>query len=151
MPNSLPIQLTNGFDKVYLTISYDHANRWVYNNWIGYQTYTGIIAGADACLHPLGQFNCPYLLNDNRQVVGPWDHAVEWIVTNWAPRAIAQGLTHFAQVVSPDSLAATSAEAMHLGIGGRLQMRMFGDIEEAQAWLRQAQRAARGASAGAPG
>ena len=135
-------EMTNGFGKVYLTTEYDAANQWVYNNWIGYQTYTGIIAGADACLLPLRDNACAYLLNDNRQVIGPWDHAVEWIVTNWANRAAAQGLTHFAHVASPDSLAAHSAEAMHLGIGGRLQMRMFGDRAEARAWLRAAQQPA---------
>ena len=135
-------EMTNGFGKVYLTTEYDAANQWVYNNWIGYQTYTGIIAGADACLLPLRDNACAYLLNDNRQVIGPWDHAVEWIVTNWANRAAAQGLTHFAHVASPDSLAAHSAEAMHLGIGGRLQMRMFGDMAEARAWLRAAQQPA---------
>jgi hypothetical protein len=135
-------ELTNGFGKIYLTIEYDTVHKWVYNNWIGYQTYVGIIAGADACLHPLQEHNCPYLLNDNRQVIGPWNHAVEWIVTDWAPRATEQGLTHFAHVVSPESMAAQSAEAMHIGIGGHLQMRMFGDINEAQAWLRDAQHAA---------
>ena len=132
-------ELTNGFGKVYLTIEYDEANGWLYNNWIGYQTYIGIVAGADACLHPLRENRCSYLLNDNRQVVGPWNHAVEWIVSDWAPRAVAQGLTYFANVVSPESMAALSAEAMHLGLGGRLQMRMFGNIDEARAWLRAAQ------------
>lgn len=135
----MPAELTNGFGKVYLSIAYDAANGWVYNNWMGYQTFTGIIAGADACLHPLRENACAYLLNDNREVIGPWDHAVEWIVTDWAPRAIAQGLTHFANVVSSESMAAQSAEAMRLGIEGQLQMRMFGNITEAQAWLREAQ------------
>lgn len=139
----MPTELTNGFGKVYLAIEYDAVNGWVYNNWIGYQTYTGIIAGADACLHPLRENACAYLLNDNREVIGPWDHAVEWIVTEWAPRAIAQGLTHFANVVSSESMAAQSAEAMRLGIEGQLQMRMFGDIAEAQAWLREAQHVAK--------
>jgi hypothetical protein len=135
-------ELTNGFGKVYLTIAYDAANRWVYNNWVGYQTLAGIMSGADACLQPLREQACAYLLNDNRQVVGPWDHAVEWIVTDWAPRAIAQGLTHFANVVSPESMAALSAESMRLGLEGQLQMRMFGDFDEAQTWLRTARQAA---------
>jgi hypothetical protein len=135
-------ELTNGFGKVYLTIAYDAANRWVYNNWVGYQTLAGIMSGADACLHPLREQACAYLLNDNRQVIGPWDHAVEWIVTDWAPRAIAQGLTHFANVVSPESMAALSAESMRLGLEGQLQMRMFGDFDEAQTWLRTARQAA---------
>lgn len=81
------------------------------------------------------------MLNDNWEVIGPWNHAVDWIVTDWAPRASAQGLTHFANVVSPESLAALSAEAMLLGIGNQLQMRMFGDIDAARAWLRAAQQA----------
>jgi hypothetical protein len=132
-------ELLNGFGKVYLTIDYDATNTWVYNNWIGYQTYTGIITGAQACLPLLQENTCAYLLNDNRQVIGPWDHAVEWIVTVWADLAIKQGLTHFAHVVSPDSLAAQSATSMYIGLGGRLQMRMFGNIDQAQAWLRGAQ------------
>jgi hypothetical protein len=60
-------------------------------------------------------------------------------VTDWAPRATAQGLTHFANVVSPESLAALSAEAMQVGLSDRLQMRMFGNIDDARAWLRAAQ------------
>lgn len=139
----MPTELLNGFGKVYLTIGYDPDNHWVYNNWIGYQTFVGIVAGADACLLTLHENHCAYLLNDNRQVIGPWDHAVEWIVGNWAPRAITQGLTHFANVVSPEALAASSARAMSLGLHGQLQMQLFADFEEAQAWLREArQRAA---------
>ncbi len=135
-------ELTNAFGKVYLTIEHDSSNKWVYNNWIGYQTQPGIKAGADACLVPLQTNACAFLLNDNREVVGPWDHAVEWIVMDWAPRALAQGLTHFANVVSPESMAALSAQAMHLGLGGRLVMRMFGNIDDAKAWLRSEQQAA---------
>jgi hypothetical protein len=138
----MPTELINGFGKVYLTIDYDATHHWLYNNWIGYQTYVGIVAGADACLLPLRENRCVYLLNDNRQVLGPWDHAVEWIVSNWAPRAIAQGLTHFANVVSPEALAASSAQAMSLGLHGQLQMRMFAELDEAKAWLRHAQHAA---------
>jgi hypothetical protein len=137
----MPTDLTNGFGKVYLRISYEPANHWVHNDWIGYQTYVGIVSGADACLVPLAENKCAYLLNDNRQVIGPWDHAVEWIVTNWAPRAIAGGLTHFANVVSPESLAASSAQSMALGLDGQLQMRLFSDINEAKHWLREAQHA----------
>ncbi len=137
------IKHTNGFGKVYHTIEYDQANKWVYSNWIGYQTYIGIVSGADSCLDLLRENDCTLLLNDNREVIGPWDHAVEWIVTNWSPRAIALGLTHFANVVSPESMAALSAESMHLGMGNQLQMRSFGDIAQAQAWLRASQRTSR--------
>jgi hypothetical protein len=132
-------ELKNGFGKVYLTTTYEATNGWVYNNWIGYQSLPGIRVGADACLKPLRENRCAYLLNDNREVLGPWDHAVEWIIQDWAPRAISQGLTHFANVVNAESMAALSAEAMRLGLDGQLQMRMFGNVDEAKAWLREAQ------------
>jgi hypothetical protein len=135
----MPTDLLNGFGNVYLRISYDAANHWVHNEWLGTQTYTGILVGADACLGPLAEHACPYLLNDNRQVIGPWDHAVGWVVHNWAPRAIAAGLTHFANVVSPEALAASSAQAMALGLHGQLQLNLFADLEEARQWLRTAQ------------
>lgn len=138
----MPTDLLNGFGNVYLTIDYDTANHWVCNEWIGAQTYVGIVAGADACLLPLREHQCAYLLNDNRRVTGPWDHAVDWVAHNWAPRAIAQGLTHFANVASPEELAANSAHSMLLGLHGQLHMRMFGTVEEAQAWLREAQQQA---------
>jgi hypothetical protein len=138
----MPTELVNGFGKIYLTIEYDPIHHWVYNNWIGYQTYTGIISSADACLPLLTENACPYLLNDNRQVLGPWDHAVEWIVTSWAPRAVASGLTHFAHIVSPEALAAQSARSMLLGLKDQLQMHMFDNLPEAQHWLRTAQQAA---------
>jgi hypothetical protein len=136
----MPTELLNGFGKVYLTIDYDAANRWVYNDWIGDQTYVGIVAGADACLPPLRENQCAYLLNDNRRVTGPWEHAVDWLARSWAPRAIAQGLTHFANVVSPEKMAASSAQSMLLVLHGQLQTRMFDNVEEAQEWLHQAQR-----------
>ena len=63
----------------------------------------------------------------------------EWIVTDWAPHATAQGQTHFANMVSPESLAALSAGAMQMGLSDWLQMRMFGTVEDAQAWLRTVQ------------
>jgi hypothetical protein len=135
-------EVSNAFGKVYLTIEYDAARHVVYNNWMGYQTLAGIQAGADACLTMLQESHCPYLLNDNSLVVGPWDHAVEWIATDWTPRAIAGGLTHFAHVVSSESLAALSAQAMHTSIGDYFQMHTFASVADAQRWLEQARQKA---------
>jgi hypothetical protein len=132
-------ELRNPFGKISLATEFDEANDWVYNNWQGYQTKDSVMAGANLCLEVLLPSGCPYLLNDNRLVTGPWDDAVDWIAQNWTPRAIAAGLTHFAQVVSPETFAALSGEMMHSRIGTHFQMRVFSRIEEAQAWLQQEQ------------
>ncbi|MDJ0367641.1 hypothetical protein QMK33_21045 [Hymenobacter sp. H14-R3] len=135
--------ITNAFGKVFISIDYDRANSLIYNDWRGYQTLESIMAGANACLGELQQFKCPYLLNDNTNVTGPWDHAVAWIAQDWTPRAMALGLTHFAHVVSPESFAALSAEAMFTSIGTSFQMRIFGSVPAARQWLREARQGAK--------
>ena len=134
-------EFTNAFGKVFLSVEYDARNQLFYNDWRGYQTLESIMTGANAYLKELARHHCPYLLNDNTNVTGPWDHAVAWIAEDWIPRAIAAGLTHFAHVVSPASFAALSAEAMSTEVGERFQMRIFGNLDEARQWLHQAQRA----------
>ncbi|QHL87258.1 STAS/SEC14 domain-containing protein [Nibribacter ruber] len=131
-------ELTNALGRVFLTVEYDEKANWVYNNWIGYQSYESIVAGANACAEILQQHNCSFLLNDNRQIIGPWNHAVEWIATDWTPRAIAAGLRYFAHVVDADSLAKLSSEEMKQTADG-FAMQIFGDIEEATAWLKSHQ------------
>jgi hypothetical protein len=136
------ISLTNDEGSVHLTIRYDAANHWVYTNWIGYQTFENVVAGAMAYLGPVRENKCAYLLNDNRQLLGLWHHSLEWAVTTWRALAMEAGLTHFAHVVAPDSMATVTADAFHKGIHRDFHMRVFADIEEAKAWLREAQQAA---------
>jgi hypothetical protein len=132
-------ELSNAFGTVFLTIEYDAKNNWIYNNWIGYQTTESIIKGGEAFLEFLEETKCPYLLNDNQQVVGPWDHGIDWITNEWKPRALASGLTHFAHVVSPDSLSANSAEIMKDNLDHFMTIAIFGTMEEAVAWLKEMQ------------
>ena len=135
-------EVANAFGKVFLTMEYEPHNGLTYNNWQGYQTVESIRKGANVGLELMAQTRCPYLLNDNTHITGPWDHAVAWIAQDWTPRAMALGLTHFAHVVSPASFAALSAEAMVTSIGTSFQMRIFGSVPAARQWLRAAQQAA---------
>ena len=134
-------ELCNAFGAVFLTIEYDVVNKWIYNNWIGYQTPENIISGGTSYLEILEETKCPYLLNDNRKVIGPWDHAIDWIAKDLAPRAIVAGLTHLAHIACPDSLAAKSVKKMKKEISAILQMhiQIFESLDEAQEWLREAQ------------
>ncbi|SNC77599.1 hypothetical protein SAMN06265337_4193 [Hymenobacter gelipurpurascens] len=138
----MPLELTNPLGNKYLSTRYDSDNQWVYNDWIGYQTFDSVFDGAEACLQLLQKHSCSYLLNDNRRVLGRWDHSMLWVLTDWVPRAIEVGLTHFAHVVQPDAMAMLSAEALTRGVGKGLQVVLFDDMEKAKSWLREAQQAA---------
>jgi hypothetical protein len=138
----MPTELFNGTGSIYLNIDYDAAGDWVYCQWRGRQSYISVVAGAEAALLPLSENACAYMLSDNREVVGAWDHGMEWLLTEWVTHAAEQGLTHLAHVLSPEAMAAHSAETMCRGLKSRVRMRLFTTLLEAEAWLRQAQRKA---------
>ena len=130
--------LTNSFDKVFLTIEFDAANQWIYNNWIGVLPTEKVIQGCQATLDFLRDKPCPHMLNDNREVIGSWNSANDWIAQNWMPQALAMGLKRFAHVVSPGIFGQASAAEMITRVGKQFEMRLFQDIELAKNWLREA-------------
>jgi hypothetical protein len=105
--------LTDDAGGVSTIIQYDAANHWVHNTWFGYHTFESMTTAANVCLLPLKEYQCPYLLNDHRRLLGLWDHSVRWGVTEWLPRTLEAGLTHFAHVITPDSMATLAADALY--------------------------------------
>lgn len=132
-------ELLNGFNKAYIITEYLPDENWIYNNWMGFLPLNKVKDGANACLEILTETNCPYLLNDNRLVIGAWDKANEWIATDWTPRAVAVGLRYFAHVVTSESFAELSAVAMNEQVNGSFTMQIFHDIDAAKNWLRSKQ------------
>ena len=128
---------TNAFDKVYLTIEFDPAANWMYNNWMGVLTTEKVIEGCLGTIEMLRETGCPHMLNDNREVVGSWSGANEWIASVWLPRALSLGLKKHAHVVSPGIFGQASAAEMETRVGKQLQMHLFADIELAKTWLRE--------------
>ncbi|MBD2721835.1 hypothetical protein [Hymenobacter armeniacus] len=131
-------ELTNSFDKVYLTIELDEANGWIYNNWTGVLPTETVIRGCQATIDFLRGNPCPQMLNDNRGVIGSWSSANDWIAQNWVPQVLRLGLKRFAHVVSPGIFGQASAEEMVTRVGTQFEMRLFQDIEMAKSWLRSA-------------
>ena len=130
--------LTNSFDKVFLTIEFDAANQWIYNNWIGVLPTDKVIQGCQATIDVLHKNRCPHMLNDNREVIGSWNSANEWIATTWMPQVLALGLKRFAHIVSPGIFGQASAEEMVTRVGNQLEIRLFKDMELAKSWLKSA-------------
>ncbi|MDF7815702.1 STAS/SEC14 domain-containing protein [Hymenobacter sp. YC55] len=142
-------ELKSPTNRVYLTIDTDHANRWVAVTWQGYLTKESIQAGAAAYTQALAASGYACVLNDTRQVRGPWDHSLEWVINVWAPQAAAAGLQYFALITTPDSFAEESASAFYAQLTA-FQAKVFATMEEAQLWLRQHARAAASAATSSP-
>ena len=127
--------IVNSFDKVFLTIEFDAANQWIYNNWTGVLPTEKVIQGCQATIDFLREKPCAHMLNDNREVIGSWNSANEWIATNWMPQVLALGLKRFAHIVSPGIFGQASAEEMVTRVGTQLEIRLFKDVELAKQWL----------------
>jgi hypothetical protein len=132
-------ELSDSFGKVFISISFDSQDKWVYNNWMGYQTFENVVAGANACLEVMEHAKVSCLLNDNRLVVGPWHHATDWAIQDWIPRAMHAGLKYFAHVVNQQTLAGMTSAELYRKVGNMLEMKVFDNLEEARQWLSQCQ------------
>jgi hypothetical protein len=129
-------ELKSPTNRVYLTITVDHVNRWVAVNWQGYLTKESIQTGAQAYTQALADSGYACVLNDTRDVRGPWDHSLEWVINEWAPRAAAAGLKYFAMITTPDSFAEESASAFYQQLTA-FEAKVFDRPDTAQQWLRQ--------------
>ncbi|KUG09097.1 hypothetical protein [Solirubrum puertoriconensis] len=129
--------LRNSYGEVYFAGCYLATEHVVRNAWTGYQTHSGIIYAAETSLDLLARHHCPFLLNDNSLVTGTWNHAVEYCARDWAPRAAAAGLTHFAHVLSPEERAAQSGINLLACLQSYFEVAAFTGPAEAQAWLRE--------------
>ena len=129
-------ELKNIFGKVFITITVDTENRWVHTNWVGYLTQDNVKAGALAYTNAVKESGFSCVLNDTSEVVGSWDHSLDWVVNEWSSEAVAAGIKHFALVTSPASFA--EATASNFSANNRaFEVKVFANATCAEAWLRQ--------------
>ena len=94
-----------------------------------------MIQGCQATIDFLRENRCAHMLNDNREVVGSWNSANDWIAASWMPQVLKLGLKRFALIVSPGIFGQASAEEMVTRVGNQLEIRLFEDVELAKEWL----------------
>ncbi|MCC9165381.1 STAS/SEC14 domain-containing protein [Pontibacter harenae] len=129
-------ELKNSFGRVFLKIEKDERNKWIHVNWMGYLTAENIKTGAIAYTEELAKsgYNC--VLNDTRLILGSWDHSLDWVVNEWAPRAARAGLKHFAMIVTPETFAESTASNFYSRLKA-FQTQVFDERPKAEEWLKQ--------------
>ncbi|WP_139925461.1 hypothetical protein [Hymenobacter sp. DG01] len=121
------------------TLDYDEANGWLRATWLGHVEPREAYNGAARYLQALQNVRCPYLLNDNSQLSGPWFDSVEWLRTVWLPRALHMGLRYVAHVAQPHDLLDEAASMGRTLLEGQLHLQVFDDVASAEEWLHQMQ------------
>lgn len=115
-----------------IEISLDRKNKYIYCNWIGFQSTETIMESGKIILEELKKNGISKVLNDNTLAQGPWDQAAEWTATVWFPEMINAGLRHFAWIFSKNIFTELSAKK---AMPANDFVKSFEDIKEAREWL----------------
>jgi hypothetical protein len=121
------------------TLTFDEPAGWLRATWRGFIDSEEANRGADAYLQQLTNLRCPYLLNDNTSLHGPWFDSLDWLMRIWAPQAARMGLRHVAHVVQTDTKHDTITEAPLNPTACLFDLQLFDNVPEAEEWLRGCQ------------
>lgn len=116
-------------------LSYDETERWFQAIWRGYVDQAEALRGGQAYLAHALQHPCPYLLNDNSQLTGPWFESLDWLLHIWVPEAGRLGLRYVAHIVQADSHHDIFTRSLRVDLPFELQI--FQDRDDARHWLRE--------------
>lgn len=111
-------------------------NPFISVNWIGIQSLETMVMGGNQVLAMLRDKPCPGLLNSNRELIGPWEVAVNWMSNKWVPQAKVLDLRYYAHVLSPGIYGQRSFEAFRPYLESYFEVKTFNDEKSAAAWLR---------------
>ncbi len=142
--------LTDAADGSNCTLRYEAQNRWLRATWRGFIDAAEARRGAVSYLANAGGLHCPYLLNDNAALQGPWFDSARWLETVWLPHALALGLRYVAHVVQADTHADILTLTLPPHLAGALELQIFDDAPTAEAWLRSCQHCPVPAAAAGP-
>jgi len=119
-----------------IEVSFDPETKWIYADWIGFQTVISVKSGCEQILQAMQLKAVTKILNDNTHVQGIWSGAAEWVALDWFPRMREFGMTLFAWVYSPSIFSQLSTDkTLNHTHGGFVKT--FYDVEQAKQWLSQ--------------
>ena len=136
--HAAPIKLTDHDEMVYLELTPVPHEGFLYCKWRGNSLSEGQIKeGALRGIELVKQYQLTKTLNDNRQVIGVWDEAMNWIENVHFPKMEEVGLKKFAHVVSSDVFANLSAAIFSAKARRILDVKLCQSYEEAIKWLQE--------------
>jgi hypothetical protein len=121
------------------TLTFDEPNSWLRATWRGFIDSEEANRGASQYLEQLATIRCPYLLNDNTGLHGPWFDSLDWLMRIWAPQAARMGLRYVAHVVQADTRHDTITAAPLNPAACLFELQLFDNVLMAEEWLHTCQ------------
>lgn len=128
--------------EVYATLTYEKENNVIFLDWNGFLPVELVKSGSEELLEVIKEVKCSYVLVDNRKVSGPWQAANEWYQTDWNPRAVKEGLTDMAVIMSDNIFTQLSLQGFSKVTTGVYTVSVFNSEANARKWLKEQMTAA---------
>ncbi|AKQ45808.1 hypothetical protein TH63_09390 [Rufibacter radiotolerans] len=129
------VELKRVYGNVFCRISRNSENSIVHARWFGPQSEETVKEGGQKLLELMSGKPYAKLLNCNREVIGSWDMALEWVQSEWAPQMRKEGLQYLAYVVPTSIYAIMTVESLIQRIDDTFEIRTFDDEQKALTWL----------------
>ncbi|RNI29035.1 hypothetical protein [Rufibacter latericius] len=131
------VELKKPNGDVFLIAERTQNNEYIHAQWVGIQTLDTVMQGGTHYIKMLQEQPCPRLLNNHKELIGPWNVANDWIVQFWTPKVMELGLQYMSQVLAPGIYGQMSFHQLHQHIGDKFQIKMFEEVAPALDWLMQ--------------
>ncbi|GEO03784.1 hypothetical protein AAE02nite_14480 [Adhaeribacter aerolatus] len=129
-------EVKNQGGHTFLVLDYDQENNWLYLNWIGYQNLFNIKQGLAEAWNMFRRYRFSKVLNDNRELVGPWDKANDWLEEELNPASAPIRIKYVAHIISPGIFGQLSIQDLQTRLINKVEIKLFEDINRAQDWLK---------------
>lgn len=118
-----------------LRVFYNKLQNRIDARWTGFHNGESVQHGAMVMMAMLKANGCTKILNDNREVLGTWSDALEWVGKTWFPIVEKAGLRHFAWINSADILSQFSIQKRADMAIGDVVLQFFSEIQSAEDWI----------------
>ncbi len=136
--NNERIELKNEGGYVFLIIETDKMNNWLYYKWRGFLLIEELKKGYNKILEILESQKLHKALADHANIVGPWNEANDWLVSEWTPKANKLGLKYLAINTAGDLFSNISLELFLINNkNSHYTTQVFDSLEEAKSWLKK--------------
>ena len=129
------IQEEGLYQDEHIQLRYNRANNCIEANWTGFQNRETVQHGCKSMLDMVIKHQCTKILNDNREVLGTWSEASEWVGETFFPMLEKAGLKYLAWIFSASIFSQLSAKKSVDVSMNNIITQFFTDISDAEEWI----------------
>ncbi|MGZ5243254.1 MAG: hypothetical protein ACXWEY_15090 [Bacteroidia bacterium] len=122
------------FQNINYIIECNAIDNWIKIIWGEQQSLDSIKYGYEKVLQYLYEQSSPRLLDDQSKVKNLLSESLDWLATDWYPRAERRGLKFHAMVYTRNNFSHLSAEKLKKTLSNSI-IQGFEDINVAKKWL----------------